>query len=84
MPLSISEYEEVIHIIEAFLIIFHDLFCQRLWKNLIVICVYIIIYMFLKCPWPHTIYVQFQLEHLLLASNPSSAHWPPLRDRPGY
>ena len=40
MPLSISEDEEVIHIIEVFLIIYHDLFCQRLWKNLIVKCVH--------------------------------------------
>ena len=63
MPLSISEDEEVIHIIEVFLIIYHDLFCQRLWKNLIVKCVHI---MFLKCPWPHTIYVQFQ--HLSMFS----------------
>ena len=57
---SISKDEEVIHIIKVFIIIicYHDLFCQRLLKNLTVICVYII-YMFLKYPWPHTIYVQF-------------------------
>ena len=38
MPLSISEGEEVIHIIEVFLIIlFHYLFCQKLWKDLYVV-----------------------------------------------
>ena len=37
MPLSISEDEEVIHTIEVFLIIYHDLFCQRLWNNPMVI-----------------------------------------------
>ena len=37
IPLSISDGEEVIHLIEVFIILSHDLLCQRLWQNLMVI-----------------------------------------------